>query len=55
MHRGSRARAAPSTGSAAAPTIVGGEGCPVDDEAFCAVATEVANALATGDVDGWWC
>jgi hypothetical protein len=30
-------------------TVVDGAGCPVEDEAFCDVATEAANALAAGD------
>ena len=30
-------------------TVVDSAGCPVEDEAFCEVATEAANALAAGD------
>ena len=30
-------------------TVVDSSGCPVEDETFCEVATEAANALAAGD------
>jgi hypothetical protein len=41
------------TSSQAAPTttVLDPSGCPIADESFCAVAADVRNALATGDVD----
>jgi len=32
-------------------TVIDGSGCPVEDDAFCDVATAAANALADGDAD----